>query len=73
MIAFAAFSQDKLMDMIRSAALLSPIAHLGEMSSPLGKVAADAFLAEVGPQMNLLQFKCEFYNFITSDICYIFV
>ncbi|KAK0588707.1 hypothetical protein LWI29_004452 [Acer saccharum] len=46
LIAFAAFSQDKLMDMIRSAALLSPIAHLGQMSSPLGKAAADAFLAE---------------------------
>ncbi|CAL5403399.1 unnamed protein product [Camellia sinensis] len=46
LIAFAAFSQKKLVNMLRSAALLSPIAYLSQMSSPLAKAAADAFIAE---------------------------
>ncbi|KAI8008900.1 Triacylglycerol lipase 2 [Camellia lanceoleosa] len=46
LIAFAAFSQKKLVNMLRSAALLSPIAYLSQVSSPLAKAAADAFIAE---------------------------
>ncbi|KAL9457426.1 hypothetical protein AB3S75_006470 [Citrus x aurantiifolia] len=46
LVAFAAFSQDKLVSMIRSAALLSPIAYLGQMPSQLARSAVDAFLAE---------------------------
>ncbi|XP_027171751.1 triacylglycerol lipase 2-like [Coffea eugenioides] len=46
LIAFAAFSQEKLLNSIRSAALLSPIAYLAQMSSFLAKTAADAFIAE---------------------------
>lgn len=45
--AFASFSQDKMLNMLRSAALLSPIAYLGQMSSFLARSAADIFLAEV--------------------------
>lgn len=33
--------------MVRSAALLSPIAYMGQMPSPLARAAADIFLAEV--------------------------
>lgn len=35
------------MNKLRSAALLSPIAYVGQMTSPLAKNAADNFLAEV--------------------------
>jgi lysosomal acid lipase/cholesteryl ester hydrolase len=45
-IALAAFSQDKLLNMLRSAALLCPIAHLDHMESQLAKIAAENFLAE---------------------------
>lgn len=47
LIAFASFSQDKMLNMLRSAALLSPIAYMGQMSSFLARSAADLFLAEV--------------------------
>ena len=46
-MALAAFSQDKLLNMLRSAALLSPIAHLDHIQSQLAVIAADNFLAEV--------------------------
>ncbi|KAL8474251.1 hypothetical protein ACS0TY_030206 [Phlomoides rotata] len=46
LMAFAAFSRNEVLNMARSAALLSPIAHLGQMPSPLGKAAAYAFIAE---------------------------
>lgn len=35
------------MNMLRSAALLSPIAHMNQITSLLTKIAADAFLANV--------------------------
>ncbi|RDY10396.1 Protein disulfide isomerase-like 2-3, partial [Mucuna pruriens] len=47
LIALAAFSQDQLLNMLRSAALLSPIAFVGDMTSPLAKNAAENFIAEV--------------------------
>ncbi|KAF5746120.1 hypothetical protein HS088_TW06G00285 [Tripterygium wilfordii] len=46
LIALAAFSQDQTLNMLRSAALLSPIAHLGQMSSLLARAAAEAFIGE---------------------------
>ncbi|XP_021629310.1 triacylglycerol lipase 2 [Manihot esculenta] len=46
LIAMAALSQGKLLNMLRSAALLSPIAHLNHITSLLTKVAADLFSAE---------------------------
>ncbi|KAL5865287.1 hypothetical protein ACOSQ3_002801 [Xanthoceras sorbifolium] len=71
LIAFAAFSQKKLVDMIRSAALLSPIAHLGQMSSPLGKTAADAFIAEDLYWLGLREFapRGEAVVKLLEDIC----
>ncbi|KAG8387060.1 hypothetical protein BUALT_Bualt03G0214000 [Buddleja alternifolia] len=46
LMAFGAFSRKEVLNMVRSAALLSPIAYLGEMSSDLARAAADAFIAE---------------------------
>ncbi|KAK2442547.1 triacylglycerol lipase [Trifolium repens] len=45
LIAFAALSQGKFSDMWRSAALLSPIAHMTLIPSMLTRAAADLFLA----------------------------
>ncbi|KAL0537417.1 hypothetical protein IC582_026395 [Cucumis melo] len=47
LIALAAFSKHQLLDMLRSAALISPIAHLGKVTSPIARNAADNFLGEV--------------------------
>ncbi|EXC25522.1 hypothetical protein L484_009831 [Morus notabilis] len=44
--AFAALSQGKLLNMMRSAALLTPIAYLGRMPSLLIRAAAQYFFAE---------------------------
>uniref|UniRef100_A0A2N9ETQ2 Partial AB-hydrolase lipase domain-containing protein n=1 Tax=Fagus sylvatica TaxID=28930 RepID=A0A2N9ETQ2_FAGSY len=46
LMALAAFSKDQLLNMVRSAALLSPIAYVGQMTSPLARNAADNFMAE---------------------------
>ncbi|KAJ1406189.1 Alpha/Beta hydrolase fold [Sesbania bispinosa] len=45
LMALAAFSQGQLQTMLRSAALLSPIAHLNQITSQPTKVAADIFIA----------------------------
>lgn len=47
LIALSAFSKGQLVGMLRSAALLSPIAYVGQVTSPLATNAADSFLAEV--------------------------
>ncbi|XP_054818020.1 triacylglycerol lipase 2-like [Prosopis cineraria] len=46
LIALAAFSEGEMVNMIRSAALLSPIAHLNQIPSPAIKFAANIFLAD---------------------------
>lgn len=46
-MAFVALSQGKLLNMLRSAALLSPIAHLNMITSELTKLIAELFLANV--------------------------
>ncbi|KAI9177339.1 hypothetical protein LWI28_013845 [Acer negundo] len=46
LIALASFSEDQLMNNLRSAALLSPIAYVGQVTSPLARNAAENFLAE---------------------------
>ncbi|KAL4620010.1 hypothetical protein ACB092_06G123200 [Castanea dentata] len=47
LIALAAFSKHQLLNVLRSTALLCPIAYMGQIVSPLAKIAADNFLAEV--------------------------
>ena len=47
LMALAAFSQDQLLGMLKSAALLSPIAHLNQITSQPTKLAADLFIANV--------------------------
>lgn len=51
LIALAALSQQQQVGMLRSAGLLSPIAFLDKLSSPLARAAADIFLAEVTPEL----------------------
>ncbi|GFS38720.1 Myzus persicae-induced lipase 1 [Actinidia rufa] len=46
LMALAAFSQDNLLNMLRSAALFCPIAYLNQIPTLLAKVAADSFIAE---------------------------
>ncbi|PQM33995.1 hypothetical protein Pyn_41215 [Prunus yedoensis var. nudiflora] len=52
--ALAAFSQEKLLNLLRSAALLSPIAYLGQISR-FGRTTADIFLAQAQIVVAVLQ------------------
>ena len=47
LIAFAALSEQQQLGMLLSAGLLSPIAYLDKVSSPLARAAAYVFLGEV--------------------------
>ncbi|TKY47924.1 Triacylglycerol lipase 2 [Spatholobus suberectus] len=47
LMALAAFSQGQVLDTLRSAALLSPIAHMHQVTSPVAKLAADTFIANL--------------------------
>ncbi|KAJ6873860.1 triacylglycerol lipase 2-like [Populus alba x Populus x berolinensis] len=47
LIAQTAFSKSQLVNSLRSAALLYPIAYVGQMSSPIARNAAKDFLAEI--------------------------
>ncbi|KAK4340692.1 hypothetical protein RND71_039193 [Anisodus tanguticus] len=71
LIALASFSEGRQIDKVKSAALLSPIAYLSHMATPLGDVAARAFVGEIttlfglaefnpkgGPVNKLLKFLC---------------
>ncbi|CAK7349050.1 unnamed protein product [Dovyalis caffra] len=71
LIAFAAFSQEKLLNMIRSAVLLSPIAYLNQMPSPLARGAVDLFLAEDLYWLGLHEFnpQGQAANKLLEDIC----
>ncbi|KAE8703918.1 Myzus persicae-induced lipase 1 [Hibiscus syriacus] len=56
LMALAAFSKDEVLNMLRSAALLCPIAYMGQLTSPLAKNAADAFIAETVYWLGLDEF-----------------
>ncbi|KAE9599539.1 putative triacylglycerol lipase [Lupinus albus] len=47
LIALASFSEGKLINQVKSAVLLSPIAYLSHMTTKLGLVVANTFIAEV--------------------------
>ncbi|KAI4305728.1 hypothetical protein L6164_029076 [Bauhinia variegata] len=57
LIALSALSQDKVLDSLSSAALLSPIAYLDKISSHPTKIAADIFLGDVVYWLGLRKFN----------------
>ncbi|TYJ27779.1 hypothetical protein E1A91_A07G212500v1 [Gossypium mustelinum] len=71
LIALAALSKDQLLNMLRSAALLCPIAYMGQMTSPLAKNAADNFIAEAVYWLGLSEFdpRGDAVVNLLKDIC----
>ncbi|EEF50924.1 triacylglycerol lipase 2 precursor [Ricinus communis] len=57
LIALASFSEGLLVDKVKSAALLSPIAYLSHMNTALGVIAAKAFVGEVTTLFGLAEFN----------------
>ncbi|KAF6159166.1 hypothetical protein GIB67_032783 [Kingdonia uniflora] len=56
LLALTSFSQNKLLDMLRSAALLSPIAYIGQMYSKLARTAAEDHVAEALYKSGFVEF-----------------
>ncbi|KAL6010282.1 hypothetical protein ACLOJK_000713 [Asimina triloba] len=56
LMALASLSQRKLVNMLRAAALLSPIAYLGQMPSPLATAAAKTYAAETLYKLGVVEF-----------------
>ncbi|XP_010248961.1 PREDICTED: triacylglycerol lipase 2 [Nelumbo nucifera] len=57
LIALASVSQGKLVDKLRSAALLSPVAYLSHMTTALGLLAARAFVGEITTLIGFSEFN----------------
>ncbi|KDP30818.1 hypothetical protein JCGZ_13761 [Jatropha curcas] len=54
--ALAAFSKKQLVDVMRSAALLGPVAYMGQIISPVAKVASDILAANESFWLGLAKF-----------------
>ncbi|KAB2610654.1 triacylglycerol lipase 2-like [Pyrus ussuriensis x Pyrus communis] len=63
--ALAAFSQENLLNLLRSAALLGPVAYLGQMSSLFLRILMNIFLAET---QQLVKFICKTPGVDCSDL-----
>ncbi|KAK1318991.1 Triacylglycerol lipase 2 [Acorus calamus] len=57
LIALASFSEGRLIDKLRSAALLSPVAYLTHMTTPIGILAAKAFVGEITIGLGIAEFN----------------
>ncbi|KAG4938368.1 hypothetical protein AAZX31_16G054500 [Glycine max] len=57
LVALASFSEGKLVNQLKSAALLSPIAYLSHMNTALGVVAAKSFVGEITTLFGLAEFN----------------
>ncbi|KAK9924456.1 hypothetical protein M0R45_032823 [Rubus argutus] len=71
LIALAAFSENQLVNMLRSAVLLSPIAHVGQLTSPLARAAAENFIAEDLYKAGYIEFnpKAPMIVQVLKEIC----
>lgn len=71
LIALAAFSQRQLVDKVKSAGLLSPVAYLSRITSPLARAAVDNFLSELLYWSGLHQFepRGQAVTSLLKDIC----
>ncbi|CAN8236451.1 unnamed protein product [Cochlearia groenlandica] len=72
LIGFASFSEKGLVDKLKSAAMLSPIAYLSHMTTALGDLAAKAFLAEATAIIGLAEFnpKSGLVGLLIKGLCH---
>ncbi|RDX66786.1 Triacylglycerol lipase 2, partial [Mucuna pruriens] len=70
-IALGALSEGQVLDMLRSAALLCPIAHLYQITSPIARFGADTFFANSVYWLGLREFipNGEAASKLVEDIC----
>jgi hypothetical protein len=75
LVALAAFSEGRMVDKLKSAALLSPVAYLSHITTPIGVVLAKAFAGEVKIHteqtmffMQMLQLQCSYRHILFSTL-----
>ncbi|TKY46396.1 Triacylglycerol lipase 2 [Spatholobus suberectus] len=69
LVALASFSEGKLVNQLKSAALLSPVAYLSHMKTAVGVVAANSFVGEIITLIGMAEFDPKglpVVNFIQS-------
>ncbi|TKY47925.1 Triacylglycerol lipase 2 [Spatholobus suberectus] len=66
LMALAALSQGQLLDMLRSAALLCPVAHLNQITSQVARLLADTFIAN----LNILLMSRDATGNLVEGICH---
>ncbi|MED6114905.1 hypothetical protein PIB30_085070 [Stylosanthes scabra] len=71
LMALTAFSQHKLLHMLRSGTMLSPIAHLNHIKTKISKIAAELFLGRTAYWLGLREFvpKAEVARKFVKGIC----
>ncbi|XP_047944686.1 triacylglycerol lipase 2-like [Salvia hispanica] len=73
LMGFAAFSRHELLEMVRSAAMLSPIAYMGQLPSPLARAGADIFLGDAFYWLGIRKFNTQEKegpsSKLAADIC----
>ncbi|GLT74940.1 hypothetical protein SLA2020_467030 [Shorea laevis] len=71
LMVLSALSKNQLVTMLRSAALLSPIAYLGQITTALAKIAADTYIAEEVRGLGINEFDTgdKVINGFLTQIC----
>ncbi|KAK3445875.1 hypothetical protein EUGRSUZ_A01090 [Eucalyptus grandis] len=71
LMALAAFSREQFLVMLRAAVLHSPIAYIGQMTSPIARSAVENFLAEALYQLGVYEFdpRGDAVVKLLQDIC----
>ncbi|XP_019701510.1 triacylglycerol lipase 2-like [Elaeis guineensis] len=71
LMALASFCEHHLLHMVRSAALISPIAYMNQVRSPIARGVAEAFTAEIYYRLGIYEFNPlgEAARKLLSEIC----
>ncbi|XP_058727947.1 triacylglycerol lipase 2-like [Vicia villosa] len=72
LLALASFSEGKLVNLVKSTALLCPTAYLSHMKTPIGSLAARFFVAEAAALFGLVEFnpKSLIIRALHKPLCY---
>jgi hypothetical protein len=68
LVALAAFSEGRMVDKMKSAALLTPVAYLSHITTPIGMLLSKAFVGEV-TSFSPCQ-RCSFRVLLVLELAY---
>lgn len=68
LVALAALSEGKVSEKLKSATLLSPVAYLSHMTTPLGILLANTFAGEVVPDLTSYPYLIAFFILLVPKL-----